>query len=134
AASNYRKALTLNQDFVRAHLGLAALRMPGDSYYTWLDRFYTLLSPKTVIEIGINDGASLARVRPPTLAIGVDPNPTVIYPLRVETHIFPETSDEFFARRRPDALLGGCPLGVGFIDGMHLYEQALKDFIPLERY
>ena len=134
AASNYRKALTLDPNFVRAHLGLAALRMPGDSYYAWLDRFYTLLSPKTVIEIGINDGASLARVRPPTLAIGVDPKPTVIHPLSAETHIFPETSDAFFARRGPDALLGGCPLGVGFIDGMHLYEQALKDFIHLERY
>ena len=134
ATSNYRKALTLNRNLARAHQGLATIRMPGDYYYTWLERLYTLLSPETVIEIGIAEGRSLARVRPPTLAIGVDPNPSLIYPLKAETHIFPETSDAFFARRGPDALLGGRPLGVGFIDGLHLYEQALKDFIHLETY
>jgi hypothetical protein len=119
---------------VQAHVGLASIRMPGDFYYVWLERFYTLLSAKTVVEIGVHDGASLARVQPPTLAIGIDPNPTVVYPLKAETHIFPETSDAFFARRGPDALLAGRPLGIGFIDGLHLYEQALKDFINLERY
>jgi len=67
-----------------------------------------LLSPETVIEIGVADGASLARVRPPTLAIGVDPKPTVFFPLTAETHIFPETSDAFFARRGPDSLLAGA--------------------------
>ncbi|PYI78804.1 MAG: class I SAM-dependent methyltransferase, partial [Verrucomicrobia bacterium] len=54
--------------------------------------------------------------------------------MTAETHIFPETSDAFFARHGPDALLAGRPLGIGFIDGLHLYEQALKDFINLERY
>jgi hypothetical protein len=134
ATSNYQRALTFNSNLTRAHLGLATIRMPGDYYWTWLERLYTLLSPETVIEIGIAEGRSLARVRPPTLAIGVDPNPSLIYPLKTETHIFPETSDAFFARRGPDALLSGRPLGVGFIDGLHLYEQALKDFIHLETY
>jgi hypothetical protein len=133
AASNYRRALTFNGNLVRAHVGLATIRMSGDFYHAWLDRFYMLLSPKAVVEIGINDGASLARVQPPTIAIGVDPNPSVIYPLTAETHIFPETSDAFFARRGPEAL-AGHPLGVGFIDGLHLYEQALRDFIHLEKY
>jgi glycosyltransferase involved in cell wall biosynthesis len=134
AVASYRKALILDGNLVQAHVGLATMRMPGDSYYTWLDRFYTVLSPETVIEIGIFDGASLARVRPPTVAIGIDPNPNVTYPLKAETHIFPETSDSFFARRRLDALLDGKPLGIGFIDGRHLYEQTLKDFIHLEKY
>lgn len=134
AASSYRKTLTLDPNFARAHLGLTALRMPGDLYYTWLEFFYSSLAPETVIEIGIEEGASLARVRPPTIAIGVDPKPTVIHPLSAETHIFPETSDEFFARRGPDAILGGRPLGIGFVDGLHLYEQALRDFMHLEGY
>jgi hypothetical protein len=134
AVSNYRKALTFDRDLVRAHVGLATLRFPGDFYYVWLDRFYTDLSPETVIEIGVFDGQSIARVHPPTLAIGVDPNPRLAYSLTAETHIFTETSDAFFARGGPDALLAGRPVGVAFIDGLHLYEQALKDFINLERY
>ena len=72
-------------------------------------------------------------MQPPTIATGVDPKPSVIYPLTAETHIFPETSDAFFARRGPNAL-AGHPLGVGFIDGLHLYEQVLRDFIHLEKY
>jgi hypothetical protein len=134
AISNYCSALNLDGNFVRAHRGLATVRMPGDYYYTWLDRFYTLLAPETVIEIGIAEGRSLARVRPPTIAIGVDPNPTVTYPLSAETHIFPETSNSFFDRSGPDALFAGRRLGIGFIDGLHLYEQALQDFIHLEAY
>jgi hypothetical protein len=134
AVSLHRRALSLDRNFVEAHAGLATLRMPGDFYYTWLEYFYTALAPSSVIEIGIADGASLARVRPPTLAIGVDPRPTVVYPMTAETRIFPETSDEFFARRRPIGLLRGRPLGIGFIDGLHLFEQALQDFVNLERY
>jgi hypothetical protein len=134
AESHYRKALTFDGDLPRAHVGLATLRLPGDTYYTWLERFYTSLSAETVIEIGVGNGESIARVRPPTLAIGVDPNPRLAYSLTAETHIFTETSDAFFARGGPDALLAGRPVGVGFIDGLHLYEQALKDFINLERY
>jgi tetratricopeptide (TPR) repeat protein len=134
ANSHYRHALSIDQNFVKAHIGLATQRLPGDYYLTWLDRFYTALAPETVIEIGVFDGQSIARVHPPTVAIGIDPNPMVSYPLTAETHIFTETSDAFFARGGPDALLAGRPLGVGFIDGLHLYEQALKDFINLERY
>jgi hypothetical protein len=134
AVSGYRTALTFDRNLVQAHIGLATIKMPGDFYHAWLDRFYAAPAPETVIEIGVFDGASLARVRPPTLAIGVDPNPNVSHPLKAETHIFPETSDTFFARHGPDALLAERPLGIGFIDGLHLYEQALKDFINLERY
>lgn len=134
AISGYEKALALDGNLVQAHVGLATLRMPGDSYYVWLDRLYTGLSPETVVEIGVFDGASLALVRSPSLAIAIDPNPTVTYPLKAETHIFPETSDEFFAKDTLKSLLSGRPLGIGFIDGLHLYEQTLKDFINLEKF
>jgi len=134
AVSHYRKALTYNRDLLQAHLGLASLRLPGDNYLTWLDRLYASRVPETVIEIGVNRGCSIARVKPPSIAIGVDPNPSLEHPLTAETHIFPETSDAFFARRGPKALLDGQPLGMGLIDGLRLYEQALKDFINIERY
>jgi Methyltransferase domain len=132
AALNYREALKLMPNCDRAHMGLATLRMPGDLYYRWLERLYELLSPESVIEIGVANGRSLAHVLPPSIAIGIDPNPIVTYPMKTETHIFAETSNEFFVRRGADALLKGRPLGIGFIDGLHLYEQALQDFIYLE--
>lgn len=132
AASSYRAALSCNPDAVQAHLALAELRMPGDNYLIWLERLYSLLAPETVIEIGVDQGASLALLRPPTVAVGIDPCPRVLHPLKTEAHIFAETSDDFFAQGRARTLLAGRPLSAGFIDGLHLYEQALRDFINLE--
>jgi len=134
AASHYRSALNLDDKLGDAHNGLATLRMPGDNYLIWLERLYARLAPEIIIEIGVYEGASLSLARPPTLAIGVDPQPRLLTPLTAETHIAAETSDSFFARRGPDSLLAGRPLGIGFIDGLHLYEQALRDFVNLERY
>jgi hypothetical protein len=134
AAVNYRTALTFNPDLPAAHVALAGLRMPGPDYLVWLERLYGSLALETVIEIGVARASSLALLRPPTVAIGVDPNPTVLSPLKTETHIFAETSDEFFAKRRAENLLAGRPLSLGFIDGLHLFEQALRDFINLESY
>jgi len=134
AAKHYRQALTHNPNLAEAHLGLAFLCMPGDDYLFWLERLYRSLAPPTVLEIGIYQGVSLAKVCPPTIAIGVDPNPTIAYPLRTETHIFAETSDQFFAHQRAKKLLSGASLGVAFIDGLHRYEQTLKDFANLESY
>ena len=134
ATSNYLSALTFNRNLHQAHLGLAMLRLPGDDYLVWLERLYRLLVPQSVVEIGVRQGESLAQVQPPTVAIGIDPAPALKFPLKTETHIFTETSDQFFAAGRLDKLLAGRPLSVGFIDGLHLYEQALRDFIHLEQH
>jgi hypothetical protein len=134
AASSYRAALDMDGDLIEAHIGLSTLRMPGDSYYVWLSRFYTSLSPRTMIEIGTGNGDSLALVEPPTLAIAVDPAPILSRPLKTEVHVFAEKSDEFFAHRRPDSLLARRALDIAFVDGLRLFEQSLRDFINLERY
>jgi hypothetical protein len=134
AISSYHAALECNPTLEGAHYGLALLRLPGDGYLVWLERLYGSLAPATVLEIGIFEGASLALLRPPTIAIGVDPHPIVASRLKARTHLFAETSDEFFARRRLGKLLGGRPLSVGFIDGLHLFEQVLTDFIHVETW
>ena len=41
--------------------------------------------------------------------------------------LFPQTSDEFFARNDVGAELGGLPVDLAFIDGMHHFEFALRD-------
>ncbi len=134
AAANYQAALTFKSDLPDAHSGLAAIKLPGMPYLEWLKKLYAHLKPKNVIEIGVSQSASLACVPRPAVAIGVDPVPSVIFPLQTEAHIFAETSDEFFKRRDVRALLGGEPLSIGFIDGSHLFEQALRDFMHLETY
>ena len=134
SGDHYHAALKDEKDQLRAHIGLASLRMPGEFYYDWLKRLYATLAPSTIIEIGVGEGRSLACVQAPTTVIGVDPAPKAICQLHAHTLLIPETSDKFFARRGPDSILSGRPLDIGFIDGAHLYEQALKDFINLEQY
>jgi hypothetical protein len=43
------------------------------------------------------------------------------------------TSDEFFAKNDLTKELGGHAFNLAFIDGMHLFEYVLRDFINLER-
>jgi hypothetical protein len=48
------------------------------------------------------------------------------------TLLFQMTSDDFFASYDPTILLNG-PIDMAFLDGMHLYEFLLRDFINVER-
>ena len=132
SAAEYRAALAFDDDLVQAHLGLSSLRMPGDNYLIWLERLHAALAPETYLEIGIARGQSLSYARPPTRVVGVDPEPTINAPLKAETHIFCETSDVFFAERRLAQLLNDRPLALAFIDGLHVFQQSLKDFMNVE--
>lgn len=134
AAAAYRAALTCDNDLVEAHIGLCELRMPGDGYLTWLARLQEAQQPKTYLEIGIGSGKSLALTRPPTRSIGIDRQPTISVPLTSLTRIFCETSDDFFANNRLGPLLAGDPVSLAFIDGGHVFAQALKDFMHVEAF
>jgi hypothetical protein len=112
---------------------LAGLRLPGPSRAELLSAIHNWLRPRTYVEIGVAEGASLLLTAPGTRAIGVDPAPSITRPLPPDTTVYAETSDDFFASRDVRALLGGLPIEVGFIDGMHLFEFALRDFMNLER-
>ena len=134
SASEYRTALTFDGDLVQAHLGLAKLRLPGDDYFVWLKRLHAAIAPKTYLEIGIDRGQSLSYARPPTRAVAVDPEPKIDAPLKVEAHLFCETSDVFFAERRLAPLLNDQPLTLAFINGLHVFQQSLKDFMHVESF
>lgn len=132
AVAELQTALALDPDLQPAHVALSLLNLPGEMYLRWIERIYEFLAPEAILEIGVAKGLSLAAARPPTLAIGVDPAPSATVPLQAHSLLFPETSDEFFAARRLEHVLGGRSLGVVFIDGLHLYEQALRDFVNAE--
>lgn len=121
--------------------------------HEFLRRLHTLGAPRNYFEIGVNDGRSLAlsRVR----SVAVDPAFKITVPLRCNLELVKATSDEFFAQRQPLRHLRRRRQGLGnllrryagsreqrtrstidlaFIDGLHLFEFALRDFMNVERY
>ena len=113
---------------------LAQIKLGGEFYIDVLARILDQVKPRTYVEIGVFRGNSLRLAKPPTLAIGIDPEPQLIAPLAENHKVFAETSDAFFAGRDLRAELGGLPVDVAFIDGMHNFEFALRDFANLERH
>ncbi len=133
AAGYCERALTLEPENAQAHQILSELFLHGDYYLDVLARIHAALQPRTYIEIGVETGASIRRVPSSTRAIGVDPHPVIDFDLPAHIAIFAQTSDEFFARPDVSDHLGGLPLDLAFIDGMHHFEFALRDFINVER-
>jgi hypothetical protein len=106
----------------------------GANYYAVLEHIFERLRPRTYVEIGVFLGRSLQMAKPPTLAIGIDPEPRLMSPPAENHRVYAETSDAFFSGHDLRAEFGGLPVDLAFIDGMHRFEYALRDFANLERY
>jgi predicted O-methyltransferase YrrM len=98
--------------------------------HEFLRRVHRRTQPKTYLEIGVSTGASLRLSRART--IGIDPAFKITHPLRCNLALFKATSDDYFAREDALAHFRGEPVDLAFIDGMHLSEFALRDFINVE--
>ena len=120
-------------DYSRAYTLMSHLALPGEDYFRVLGRIHRHLRPRTYLEIGVSRGESLACVLPGTLTLGIDPAPNLGKPPPANVRIYRETSDDFFAKYSARAELGGQPVELAFIDGMHHFEYALRDFINVER-
>ena len=88
------------------------------------------LAPRTYLEVGVNTGASLALARCPS--IGVDPAFKIDKELHCDVRLFRMPSDDFFAAEGTVEHFAGVPVDLAFIDGMHLSDYALRDFINAE--
>jgi methyltransferase family protein len=112
---------------------LAAAQPPN--YLALLGQIHGHLQPRTYVEIGVAlRGRSFARVRPETLAVGIDPILDRVNPRNRSAKLFAMESDAFFEAHDLAAVLEGQTLDLAFIDGMHLFEYALRDFMNLERF
>lgn len=102
----------------------------GDVHYTeLLARMHKVLKPKLYLEIGVNWGVSLALAR--GRAVGVDPRPDLKQPLAEQATLVEMQSDDFFEK---SAELIEDKADFVFIDGMHLFEFALRDFMNVEKH
>ena len=88
--------------------------------------------PRTYLEIGIRTGRSMVLSR--CRSIGVDPAFKIDNPIHCDVQLIKATSDDFFAGEEPLAHFGGMPVDLAFIDGMHLSDFALRDFINIEPF
>jgi Methyltransferase domain len=106
--------------------------MGRENYLSILARVHTDLRTRRYVEIGIGQGRSLSRVPRGVRTVAVDPSPRIEHRIG-RAKVFRTTSDAFFSEQDLTALLGG-PVDLGFIDGMHLFEFALRDFRNLEAH
>jgi len=121
--------------------------------HEFLRHLHRVVAPRNYLEIGVSDGRSLMLAEVPS--IGIDPALKVRTRLNRDVKLVRATSDEFFARpdpmghlradrrrfrdlfrargpRSPDR--GEPTVDLVFIDGMHLFEYALRDFMNVESY
>jgi hypothetical protein len=129
-----QKALSKFENLNEAYHLMAAALMPGDHYRTLLSRFHDWLKPDGYVEIGVAEGETLSLANQNTKVVGIDPFPRIIKKITSRVKIYPIPSDEFFANYELLKELDTRTIPLAFIDGLHLFEQVLKDFINLERY
>lgn len=96
----------------------------------YLDRLKSIQDarrPASYLEIGVHDGRSLALAGSDTTAVGIDPAPELSTELPPNARVVEMTSDAFFAGQDVLAPFGGQRIDLVFVDGMHLFEFALRD-------
>lgn len=114
-----------------ASVNPAYRRASGQRYTEFFDRLHADLHVDWYMEIGCRAGRSFAPVRSKTIA--VDPffkAETNIIGAKPRLFVFQETSDDFFASGFMKT--NKIKLSFSFLDGMHLFEFLLRDFINAE--
>ena len=105
---------------------------PRMTRHELLEGLHKKTRPRTYLEIGIRTGRSLVLSR--CRSIGVDPLFKIDNPIHCDVQLIKATSDAFFAGDEPLAHFDGVPVDLAFIDGMHLSDFALRDFMHIEPF
>ena len=134
ALALFHRVLVCDPDFIDAGWGLARVQMPGPDYPAALRQIHDILKPQTYLEIGVCTGLSIRLANSTTRCVGIDPAPRLREPLPPNTKLFTMESDAFFEKHYLPDVLEQTPLDLAFIDGLHTFDQVLKDFINLERF
>jgi hypothetical protein len=105
---------------------------PRMTRHELLEGLHKKTRPRTYLEICIRTGRSMVLSR--CRSIGVDPMFKIDNPIHCDVQLVKATSDDFFASDQPLAHFDGVPVDLAFIDGMHLSDFALRDFINIEPF
>jgi len=106
----------------------------GSDYRDFLPLLHECLAPSVYLEIGVQKGLSFKHAYGAEIAIGIDPRMEKAPPeCREWGRLFEMTSDDFFAKDHYEETCGERRIDLAFIDGMHLFEYTLRDFINIER-
>lgn len=94
---------------------------------------------RTYLEIGVQRGKNFFKISAPR-KVAVDPQFVFGYTRKLlnirqilQHHFFQMTSDEFFNKHAP-RIFNNETLDIAFIDGLHTYEQSLRDFQNCLKY
>jgi predicted O-methyltransferase YrrM len=103
-------------------------------YLDFLAQVHGLVKPRTYLEIGVRHGHSMALSS--TRSIGIDPAYEIADEVTIgpDATLYRQTSDDFFAGENPLAVFDQPEIDLAFIDGLHLYEFVLRDFMNVEKY
>jgi hypothetical protein len=107
--------------------------LTGPQHEEILGALHAHLAPRTYLEIGVDRGETLRLARCPS--IGIDPLMQIdqrVIGDKPACLLYRMRSDRFFQTYDPVALLGD-KIDFAFLDGMHLFEFLLRDFINVER-
>jgi hypothetical protein len=105
----------------------------GADYLHVLSLLHAHLRPQSYLEVGTQAGASLSLAK--CASIAIDPQfmlATDVVLGKPCCLLFQMTSDQFFGRHDPRKLLG-APIEMAFLDGLHIFEFLLRDFLNVER-
>jgi hypothetical protein len=108
--------------------------LEGPHYLDYIRSLHGTLGPRAYLEIGTRAGDSLALASCPSIAI--DPQfglKSDVLGKKPMCLMYQLASDDFFSIYDPTELLGR-PLDLVFLDGLHLFEVLLRDFIHAERF
>ncbi len=125
--------LQQESNYMPAHQLLAEIEFPGPDYLEKLKELHHKYNPRVYIELGVFKGQSL-KLAQNTKRIGVDPRPLLPSEWNSTCDLYLMTSSEFFAKGHADFAFQSESFDLAFIDGSHHFEQALLDFMSLERF
>ena len=105
----------------------------GLHYHRFIREYARKVRARSYLEVGVNKGKSLRLID--CASIGVDPHFVIEGDVRGRKpalHLFETTSDDFFGN---NDVFSYFPEGVdlAFLDGLHLFEFLLRDFMNAER-